>query len=325
MNNHNGPTIQAIDLVKSYSADIPKAVDGISFEVPPGSVFGLLGPNGAGKTTLVKMLLGLVIPSAGRGCLAGYDVARDRRRALSQAGAVLEGARNIYWRLSARANLEYFGALHGLNGRTLTRRITEVLELVNLTDRADEETRQLSRGMQQKVALAVAILHEPQALLLDEPTLGLDVQAARTIEQTIHHLTAEQGKAVLLTTHQMDLAQRLCDWIFVIDRGQRIVQGPTQAVIQRFGQDRPVVEIRLGSSLEETAVESLRAEFPVLGLIYDLEGRVINFSESPSQQVLLTILQRLDSLNVSIVQVGRREPTLEEVFLHLTGHPERGK
>lgn len=179
--------------------------------------------------------------------------------------------------------------------------------------------------MQQKVALAAAILHEPKALLLDEPTLGLDVQAARTIEQTIHHLTAEQGKAVLLTTHQMDLAQRLCDWIFVKDQGKMVAEGPTSEVIQRFGQDRQLVEIHLGCSLDGAAFTNLQAEFPNLTMNYDPENNLLNFNEPPTQQVLLTILQRLDFMKMPILQVDRREPTLEEVFLHLTSHPERDK
>ena len=316
-----GPAIQAIDLVKSYRPDRPNAVDGISFEASPGMVFGLLGPNGAGKTTLIKMLLGLVIPTRGQACLAGYDIARQRSQALRQAGAVLEGARNIYWRLSARANLEYFGALRGLRGRDLSRRINEVLALVDLSDRADEETRQLSRGMQQKVALAAAILHEPQVLLLDEPTLGLDVQAARTIEGTIRQLTG-QGKTILLTTHQMDLAQRLCDRIFVIHQGRQVAEGPTAEVIRRFGQDRQTVEVHLGCPLDTSTLASLQASYPGLTLHNNEEDAVLSLTDHPAQRTLLDLLERLDGLGLPIQNVGRREATLEEVFLLLTGSPE---
>jgi ABC-2 type transport system ATP-binding protein len=293
-------------------------VDDISFEVQPGMVFGLLGPNGAGKTSLVKMLLGLVLPTRGQAKLAGFDLAKDRDGAVRRAGAVLEGARNIYWRLSARANLEYFGALRGLRGRELSRRIDEVLGLMELTDRADEETRELSRGMQQKVALATAILHNPQVLLLDEPTLGLDVQASRTIEQTIRHLKAKDGKAVLLTTHQMDLAQRLCDRVFVINQGRRVAEGPTAEVIQRFGEGSQTVEVRLGCTVDETTLAVLQANLPGLTLVNNEEGALLSLSEPSTQRLLLDLLERIDGLGLPIQQVGRREATLEEVFVRLT-------
>src|SRR4030066_415833 len=183
MNLRNQIAFRVAQLVKSYKPDSPNAVDGISFEIESGTVFGLLGPNGAGKTTTIKMILGLIIPTSGSIKLAGYDISTHRNKALRHAGAVLEGSRNIYWRLSARANLEYFGALRGMHGGALKQRIDELLALVELSDRADEETREFSRGMQQKVALAIAMLHNPDVLLLDEPTLGLDVQSARTIEK----------------------------------------------------------------------------------------------------------------------------------------------
>lgn len=317
--NDRVPVIQAIELVKSYHSDKPNAVNGISFEVPPGMVFGLLGPNGAGKTTLVKILLGLVLPTSGQARLAGYDIAKERSHALLQVGAVLEGARNIYWRLSARANLEYFGALRGLRGHELSRRIDEVLALVELSDRADEETSELSRGMQQKVALAAAILHNPQALLLDEPTLGLDVQASHTIEQTIRQLTSKQGKAVLLTTHQMDLAQRLCDRIFVIHQGCQMADGPTAEVIQRFGDGTQTVEVRLGRPVDENTFAILQTSFPGLTLNNNEGSSLLSLSDPPTQRTLIDLLERLDRLGLPIDQVGRRETTLEEVFLRLTG------
>ena len=244
------PAISVKNLVKSYNPERPNAVDGISFEIASGTIFGLLGPNGAGKTTTIKMILGLVLPTSGSVMLAGYDVSKDRNKALRHAGAILEGSRNVYWRLSARANLEYFGALRGLKGKSRSRQIDEVLALVELADRADEEVRYLSRGMQQKVALATAILHDPDILLLDEPTLGLDVQAARTIEKVIRQFVDQQGKTVVLTTHQMSLAERLSNRIFLIDKGRCIAEGSTQEVIARFGGQHETMEIQLASSVQ---------------------------------------------------------------------------
>ncbi len=318
MNLQNQTAIRVSQLVKSYKPDPPNAVDGISFEIEPGTVFGLLGPNGAGKTTTIKMILGLVIPTSGSIQLAGFDVAKERNKALGHAGAILEGSRNIYWRLSARANLEYFGALRGKRGKPLSSRITEVLDLVELSDRADEEVRYLSRGMQQKVALATAILHDPDVLLLDEPTLGLDVQASRMIQQVIHQFVEKQGKAVLLTTHQMDLAERLSDQIFVIHKGKKVEEGPTNDVIDRFGGQHETMEILLDTVANTDALERLIKGFSGLSAAIEGDKTVLTWMDTGSQKELLNLLNQLDANGMTILQVGRRATTLEEVFLHLT-------
>jgi ABC-2 type transport system ATP-binding protein len=310
--------IRVSQLVKSYRPDHPNAVSGISFEIEPGTVFGLLGPNGAGKTTTIKMILGLVLPTSGAIHLAGFDVAKDCNKALRHAGAILEGSRNVYWRLSARANLEYFGALRGMHGKLLANRIGEVLDLVELSDRANEEVRYLSRGMQQKVALATAILHDPDVLLLDEPTLGLDVQASHTIERVIRQFVEEQGKTILLTTHQMDLAERLSDRIFVIHKGEKVEEGPTSEVIARFGGQRETMEIQLATIAGQGILEQLKNGFP--GLITAIEGdkTVLTWMDTGSQKEFLDLLNQLDANGLTILQAGRRAATLEEVFLHLT-------
>ncbi|MGD2157730.1 MAG: ABC transporter ATP-binding protein [Anaerolineales bacterium] len=319
----NQPAIAVSNLVKSYQPDRPNAVDGITFEVQSGQVFGLLGPNGAGKTTTIKMILGLVLPTSGSIQLADYDVLSYHHKALRYAGAILEGARNIYWRLSTRANLEYFGTLRGLRGETLSARIKEVLELVDLLDRADEETRYFSRGMQQKVALAVAMLHNPDVLLLDEPTLGLDVQASKTIERAIRKLVDEEGKAVLMTTHQMALAQRLCDRVFVINKGKQVVAGPTEEVVREFGGQHQTVEISLGTRISSDVFERLRDTFPSLSADEDEEATVLFWLNGTSQREILDLLNLLDEEGLPIRRVGRRESTLEEVFVQLTVEEEQ--
>jgi ABC-2 type transport system ATP-binding protein len=264
------------------------------------------------------MILGLVLPTSGSIQLAGFDVAKERNKALRHAGAILEGSRNVYWRLSARANLEYFGALRGMRGNPLASRITEVLDLVELSDRADEEVRYLSRGMQQKVALATAILHEPDVLLLDEPTLGLDVQASRMIEQVIHQFVEKQGKAVLLTTHQMDLAERLSDRIFVINKGKKVEEGLTSEVIDRFGGQHETMEILLATVANTDALERLIKGFSGLSAAIEGDKTVLTWMDTGSQKELLNLLNQLDANGVTILQAGRRAATLEEVFLHLT-------
>lgn len=309
------PAIAVRNLVKAYRKGV-RAVDDLSFAIEPGQVFGLLGPNGAGKTTTIKMILGLVLPTSGEISLGGYDLEFQRSQALRCAGAVLEGSRNIYWRLSARANLEYFGALRGLHGKALDRRIAELLGLLDLADRAEEETRTFSRGMQQKVALAVAMLHEPDVLLLDEPTLGLDVQSARAIEQVIRDMAAN-GKAVLLTTHQMALAEKLSDRILVIHKGKQVAGGETGAVLQQFG-GRQTVEIRLGTVIAAGTLGRLQQAFPHLTAAEEDGRSVLSWSDGAAQKELLRCLDLLDAEGLAIENVGRRAATLEEVFVRLT-------
>jgi len=317
------PAIRVEHLIKSYGSERPNAVDGINFEIEKGTIFGLLGPNGAGKTTTIKMILGLVLPSSGSVHLAGYDMSRERNRALRHAGAILEGSRNVYWRLSARANLEYFGALRGLKGKSCARRIEEVLELVELADRADEEVRYLSRGMQQKVALATAILHDPDVLLLDEPTLGLDVQAARTIEKVIRQFVTQQDKTVVLTTHQMPLAERLSDRIFLIDKGKRIAEGATRDIIAQFGGQRETMEIELAGVVSPHILGRLQLEFTGLSAITNEEKTILSWIDSGSQKDFLHLQSKLDAAGLTILQAGKRSVTLEEVFVQLTSHPEK--
>ena len=312
------PAIRVSNLVKLYDPERPRAVDEISFEIEPGTVFGLLGPNGAGKTTTIKMILGLVLPTSGSVFLAGFDVLKQRNKALRHAGAILEGSRNVYWRLSARANLEYFGALRGMRGKPLASRIAEVLDLVQLSDRANEEVRYLSRGMQQKVALATAILHNPDVLLLDEPTLGLDVQASRTIEQVIRQFVEGQGKTVVLTTHQMPLAERLSDHIFVIHKGTKVEEGSTREVIARFGGQRETMEIQLTVVVDPLILERLQVGYPGLSAENEENRTILYWMDSGSQKEFLQLLNQLDSEGLSILKAGRRAATLEEVFVHLT-------
>lgn len=318
MSVRSQPAIRVSQLVKSYNPERPKAVDGISFEIEPGTVFGLLGPNGAGKTTTIKMILGLVLPTSGSVSLAGYNVLKQRNKALRHAGAILEGSRNVYWRLSARANLDYFGALRGMKGKPLARRIDDVLNLIELSDRADEEVRYLSRGMQQKVALATAILYDPDVLLLDEPTLGLDVQASRTIENVIRQFVDQQGKTVVLTTHQMSLAERLSDRIFLIHNGKKVEEGHTREVIARFGGQHEAMDIHLDSLLDALTLERLKVYFPGLSEVSEGDKSTLSWVDSGSQQEFLHLLNQLDKEGFTIMHAGRRSATLEEVFVHLT-------
>src|SRR5881398_342244 len=204
-----------------------EAVRGIDFEVSEGELFGLLGPNGAGKTTTIKMLVTLLIPSAGTARVLGHDVVRDAQAVRKQIGYVFGGDRGAYERLSGLDNLRYFSELYGVPPKVQKRRIPELLELVGLMGREKERVEGYSRGMKQRLHIARGLLHDPPVVFLDEPTIGVDPVGARDLRATIASLT-DAGKTVLLTTHYMFEADELCDRIAVINHGTIVAHGTPQ-------------------------------------------------------------------------------------------------
>src|SRR6476469_10193302 len=218
-----------------------EAVRGVSFEIEKGELFGLLGPNGAGKTTTIKMLITLLIPTAGSASVLGHDVVKDPREVRKRIGYVFGGERGVYERLSGYDNLRYFAELYGVPPKVQKPRIEELLELVGLKGREHERTEGYSRGMKQRLHVARGLLHDPEVVFLDEPTIGLDPVGARELRATIAALT-DAGKTVLLTTHYMFEADALCDRIAVIAQGRIVAQGTPQALKAGVGEGT-VVEI----------------------------------------------------------------------------------
>ncbi|MFN8489848.1 MAG: ABC transporter ATP-binding protein [Caldilineaceae bacterium] len=292
----NGPPVQAV-------------ID-LNLTVPAGQVIGFLGANGAGKTTTIKMLCGLILPDAGQVKLNGHAVRQQRSAAMRQIGAVLEGTRNVYWRLSAWQNLLYFGRLKGAHGQTLRTRAEKLLHELELWTRRHDPVREFSRGMQQKVAIACALIADPPIVLLDEPTLGLDVQAARTVKRWIRQLSSEQGKTVVLTTHQLDMAQELCDRVAIMRQGRLIADQPTTELLGLFRQE--YYQIRVAGEVD--------GQQPVLnGFTHAHENGETVFSGALGDSVnLYQVLDRLRDLGLPLLAVQKAEPNLEEVFLHLT-------
>ncbi|MEU5987388.1 ABC transporter ATP-binding protein [Spirillospora sp. NPDC047418] len=303
------PAIEIRGLTKVYGGAEQKAVDDVSLSVPAGSVFGFLGPNGAGKTTTIKVLAGLLSATAGEALLNGFDVARRRAAAMEQFGAVLEGSRNVYWTLSAMQNLVYFGRLKGMRTAAARDRAGELLTGLDLWDRRDEKVGGYSRGMQQKVAIAAALMADPPIVLLDEPTIGLDVEATRTVKEWVHALAAEQGKTILLTTHQMDVVERLCDRVAVIRKGRVITDLPTEQLLAGARQrDRYEITIEgdgAGLGLPDGFVPEPGEETTVI------TGRL----DDP--QDLYPLVDRLRAQGVVLRSLAQVQPTLEDVFLDL--------
>jgi ABC-2 type transport system ATP-binding protein len=288
-----------------------QAVVDVSLTLAAGEILAFLGPNGAGKTTTIKIIAGLIRPDAGSVRILGRDP-HTEPGALAQVGAVLEGNRNLYWRLTPLQNLEYFGVLRGLSPKAARQRGLELLETLGLGEKGEVAVQTLSRGMQQKVAIAVALLHQPALLLLDEPTLGLDVEAAQAVRSLIRQIAAS-GRAILLTTHQLDVAEALSNQVAVIERGTILVQAPTQELIRQFASAAGTYRIELEQELDPSRAERLAQQGVELLSSHQLRFR--GFSEALYQ--VLEILKPLPLLSVK-----REEADLTHIFLKLL---KRGK
>ena len=308
------PSIIQIDglnkIYRQRNGDPIRAVQELHLSVPCSQVFGLLGPNGAGKTSTIKMICCLVKPTSGSVKVGGYDVWRARGAAMRQIGAVLEGTRNIYWPLSAWNNLIYFGHLKGLSGKVLTNRAEQLLRELDLWIWRDDLVRTFSRGMQQKVAIACALVADPPVVLLDEPTLGLDVQAARAVKDLMVKLAREAGKTVVLTTHQLNLAEELCDRVAIINRGRIIADRPVGELLELFRED--YYQIKVGGRLSSNIISRM----PGLAAKEENDHTVLT-GPVADQSSLYDILFQLRDHGHPLLSVRKVEPDLEQVFVQL--------
>ena len=295
---------------RQKNGDPIDAVKNLYLSIPPGKVFGFLGPNGAGKTTTIKMICCLIRPTSGTVTIHGRDAWRHRSQAMQHVGAVLEGTRNVHWPLSAWDNLIYFGHLKGVRGKPLSARAERLLRELELWDRRKDPVRTLSRGMQQKVAIGCALIADPPIVLLDEPTLGLDVQAARTVRELVGRLAREHGKTVLLTTHQLDMAENLCDRVAIISRGEILTDKPVEDLLALFSGEHYRIEV--DGSLPEHAA----ARFDGMTIV-EQNGHTVLSGPVAGQDALYTILSRLRDLGRPLLSAARAEPNLEEVFVRM--------
>ncbi len=290
------------------SAPVRAVVD-LSLSIPRGQILGFLGPNGAGKTTTIKMMCGVVTPDSGKVTLLGHDVQRDRGGAMRQFGAVLEGARTVYWRLSAMENLMYFGRLKGVRDKYLKPRAERLLKELDLWERRNDDVREFSRGMQQKVAISAALMSDPPIILLDEPTLGLDVESAQTVREWVSRLAKEENKTVLLTTHQLAMAQELCDRIAIINEGRLIADRTVGELLSLFRRDYYTIRVGgqfkgQGSLPDGLNIEEGDSETTISGDIAD-------------QVRLHQVLRYIREEGLPILSVQRSEPSLEQIFVEM--------
>jgi len=291
-----------------------EAVRGVSFEIEKGELFGLLGPNGAGKTTTIKMLITLLIPTSGSARVLGHDVVKDAREVRKRIGYVFGGERGVYERLSGYDNLRYFAELYGVPAKIQKARIEELLELVGLKGREHERAEGYSRGMKQRLHVARGLLHDPEVLFLDEPTIGLDPVGARELRATIASLTAA-GKTILLTTHYMFEADALCDRIAVISQGKIVATGTPGQLKSRVASGS-VTEVEVYGVPEET-VERLRKLEGVLAVWVEErdQAQVLSVQTRADIQLTAAILGHLNGASVG--RVSHREPTLEDAYVAL--------
>ncbi|OGP56411.1 MAG: hypothetical protein A2Y65_11450 [Deltaproteobacteria bacterium RBG_13_52_11] len=305
------PVISINGLVKKYGERV--AVQGVSFSITEGEIFGLLGPNGAGKTTILSILSTLLVPDEGNATIIGHDVARETKRVKPLIGFVPQELA-LYQTLSAWDNLVFFGRIYGMGGAILKERITTVLALVGLSDRAGDLVQTFSGGMKRRLNIAAGLIHQPRILFLDEPTVGVDPQSRNFIFEHVERLN-EGGMTIVYTTHYMEEAERLCDRVAIMDQGRILALDTMKGLVDMLGGG--VIYVGLVQASVETLLPSLRS-LPHVRMVVEEEGR-LKIETSDSHLALLELIELCKVSNVSILSLEMLQPNLESVFLHLTG------
>ena len=305
---NTGPAIEVQDLCKSFGNF--RAVDHLTLSVMQGEIFGLLGPNGSGKTTTINMISGLSVPTSGEVRVMGNDVLHNARQVHQILGSVPQETA-LYEELTAWANMDFHADLFGIPRKQKKERITKLLELVQLLDRKDSRVGTFSGGMKRRLALARALLHDPQLIYLDEPTLGVDVQARRAIWDYILALR-DQGKTVLITTNYLEEAQVLCERVAIINHGKLIEVDTPEHLKQTYGGS--VIEVETAPPVKDTT--ALRALAGVNDVVQ--EGTHLKITVQGTNNIAAQVITLL-SQEGEIKDIAIREPNLDEIFLLLTG------
>jgi ABC-2 type transport system ATP-binding protein len=294
-----------------------EALKGISLEVNQGEIFGLLGPNGAGKTTLIKILTTLLIPTCGDAWINGYHITREENKVRASVGCMLMGERGLYWKLTGRENLEYFGALYHLDPSIRRKRANQILEQLKLEEIADRMVESYSSGQKMSLAFGKALINNAPLLVLDEPTNTLDVPSASELRSIVRHLNA-QGKTVIYTTHIMSEAETLCERVAIIDRGELLALGTVEelkASLQREG----VTHIE--GVIPAKAADAVRAIPSVLNATRTTKdgGALLTVVTASGGEILPQLIETLTHSGAVIQKITPEELTLEDVFIAKTG------
>jgi len=311
--------VEVEKLVKKYGRDGVTAVAGISFVIRRGEIFSLLGPNGAGKTTTISILSGLIAPTSGDAWVGGRSIVKEPLAVKKLIGVVPQEIA-LYPSLSARQNLLFWGRMYGLGGANLNRRAAELLDLVGLRDRAEDRVATYSGGMQRRVNIAVGLLHEPEIVFMDEPTVGIDPQSRRNILETIKTLN-QQGMTVLYTTHYMNEAEELSDRVGIIDHGKMIALGNQRELTRLVGENMSL-RLHLNDGDPTEALANDLAQTP--GVIQATTTNSSIVLITPDATALLPAVMRTAAQHEATIRsIDIQEPNLEAVFLHLTGRALR--
>ena len=309
MNSDAGPILECSGLRKAFDGLV--AVDDVAFHIDAGETYGLLGPNGAGKTTSISMIAGLLEMDSGVAVVAGQRVSTNNVDAKAQMGLVPQDLA-IYPDLTGRENLRFFGRLYAID--ELDARVDEVLEIIELADRADDQSKEYSGGMKRRLNIGIGLLHRPELLILDEPTVGVDPQSRNAILDSIDRL-GESGMAVLYTTHYMEEAERLCDRVGIIDEGRVIAEGTRRELVALVGErDRVHLDVSGDGTAAAGAIAAIGGIDSAAA-----EGRSIEIVAADASAKLTQILSVTADSGVTVQTVEVVEPDLEAVFLHLTG------
>jgi ABC-2 type transport system ATP-binding protein len=290
------------------------AVDDVSFSVYKNEVVGLLGPNGAGKTTIIKSICTILLPTSGEIWVDGVDALRNPRAALEKVTAVLEGNRNVYWRLTVRDNLEFFAGLQGQSLRSVRAYIDELIELFNLKEKVNEQARALSRGMQQKLAVACALVKRTPILLLDEPTLGLDVETSYELRWILKRMAEQGERTILLSSHDMNVVQDICERVIIINHGRIVADDRIENLQKLFTASAYRFEIE--GHLSPQQQQKLTKQFDMVKISTDGSRTIIEAELLDSQKVY-EIIDVLRENGCQLESVGKQYPDLEEIFLRI--------
>lgn len=288
------------------------AVKGVSIDIMKGKIIGLLGVNGAGKTTTIKMLSGLLSPDNGNIIIDDIIVQPGEKSIKNKVNIITGGERNLYWRLSAYENLEYFGTLYGINKKELTRRIPVLLDKVGLTGEENIPVERFSKGMKQRLQIAKGLINNPDYIFLDEPTLGLDINIAKKMRTYIRQLATEDNKGLLLTTHYIREAEELCDYIYVIDKGSIIKEGTPEELKRILTND---TETKIDfENLDESLIESVRAICLDLNIEVSIHEKSIVMKNG--EGALSEILSEINKNNCLLIGMNVEQTTLEDALLN---------
>jgi ABC-2 type transport system ATP-binding protein len=311
------PVLSVKGLVKVFARrkkPAVRAVQGVDLELQPGEIVGLLGPNGAGKTTIIKCALGLVRPTAGDITIRGRNVRTQHGQAIQHTSAVLEGARNIYWRMTARENVRFFSGLHGLDHRVHRDYWESLLERFGLADRANEPLVNLSTGMKQKVAVVCALAKRTELVFLDEPTLGLDVETSLELRGILRELAAEGLRAIVVSSHDMDVVQDVCRRVIILKEGRVVADDTVDNLLALFRTR--AYRIVLSDGLDTGLADRLTALATDLTVEKRGKQTELHFT-LPSAEGLYAVIDIVRQGGAVVETIAQKEPDLEEAFLRV--------